>query len=229
MCHFVKCTSPWQVFLLFFFLKKRVCLDSMLPRAFALPVLGSPKCCLSRAIRFFLEFSSTVHPFLSLNTEWSFAKKRNPGSTNAELTQKQKPLLLERPWENVSLPRATAWADSETQGCVVQGPDTKGSQNPRVFNPSPESHHNYFFTQGGGAGRGEEKGEAGQETSLSAAALKRRWKCEVKGWPQARHVRGEMRLSEAQSADGGEPPWPQSDPQISPVPATGTRRVSFVR
>lgn len=55
----------------------------------------------------------------------------------------------------------------------------------RVFNPPPESHHNYFFAQGSGAGVGEEKGEAGQETSPSAAALKRRWKCEVKGRLQA--------------------------------------------
>lgn len=77
MCRFVQCTSPRQGFLLFF-LKKQVCLDSMLPRAFALPILRSPKCCLRRAIGFFLEFSSIVHPFLYLNTEWSFAKKRNP-------------------------------------------------------------------------------------------------------------------------------------------------------
>lgn len=76
---------------------------------------------------------------------------------------------------------------------------------------------------------GEEKGEAGQETSPSAAALKRRWKCEVKGRLQAQaHQRGNE-MSEAQSADVGEPPWPRSDPQISPVPSTGTRRVNFVR
>lgn len=76
---------------------------------------------------------------------------------------------------------------------------------------------------------GEKKGEAGQETSPSAAALKRRWKCEVKGRLQAQaHQRGNE-MSETQSADVREPPWPRSDPQISPVPSTGTRRVNSVR
>lgn len=30
----------------------------------------------------------------------------------------------------------------------------------------------------------------------------------------------EMRLSEKQSADAEDPPWPQDDPGISPVPIT---------
>lgn len=72
------------------------------------------------------------------------------------------------------LPRATARADSETQGCVVQGPDTEGSWNPRVFNPSPESHHNYFFTQGGGAGVGGRQGGSGTRNFSISCSFKKK-------------------------------------------------------